>query len=439
MNKIMIMPVPKRRKTEEGPNEDKFRHYLQTPKKLNASQQYLFDRLARAQKFDPIFVSGSAGTGKSALLIALRDHWLSQGKCVSVAAYTHLAARNIGGRTCHSLFGFDFDLNLIDRCISIPHYLILDEISMIPEKMLDGIDARLRTTTRKYDQPFGGVNIIAFGDMYQLPPIDTNEPIYMSDVWNTFRLYELTENMRQSEHEFITNLNLLRVGDLNCLPYFNTLVMKQKPKIEDKLRCTSLVSTHREADEINDQCYEAIADKESETVMESTHEMVPWSYKATVFNKDQEKVVFKDKLKVCIGTRVMITHSTQGFCNGDMGTIKYISETAGLGIEREHDSVLSYLLPIKLNFNANTSGKMKQVTGLPITYGWAITIHKAQGMTVKNLIVYPLRVFAPGQAYVALSRSTHSMGLRLVDRLPTNAVCSMFEVTEMYKKMRKFE
>ncbi|AAK70786.1 ORF126 HELICASE-2 [Cydia pomonella granulovirus] len=416
---------------------------VDAPTKLNREQQLMFDRVANARRFEPLFVSGSAGTGKSALLVALRNHWRERGKIVYVGAYTHLASRNIDGRTCHSLFGFDFDLNLTDKDVGVPNYIILDEISMIPDKMLDGIDSRMRQNTRNPHTPFGGVNVIVFGDLYQLPPVDKNNykkrekvlPPYEADVWTEFKIYELGENMRQTEQEYIHNLNLLRLGDFSCLPYFNTLVMDFAPEIEEKVAHTSLVSTHDEANTINNECYNFVVN-EAETTLKCTTKLVPWSYKVNVFNAQQERLIFKQELQVCPGTRVMVTHTTQHFCNGDTGIIEYITDM-GVYIRREHDNSLQILGPITLHFSSSR-GYIKAVTGIPLNYGWAVTIHKAQGMTIKNLIVYPKCLFAPGQAYVALSRCTHSKGLKLSCRIPDEGVKDMSFITEVYNSMEKW-
>ena len=405
---------------------------------MNDKQQYLFDMLVDAAQFTPVFVSGSAGTGKSSLLLALRDHWRDQQKIVFVTAFTNMAARNIDGRTCHSLFGFDFDLNLTNKEVGVPNCLIIDEISTVPAKVLDGIDYRLRESAGRFDVPFGGVNVIAFGDCYQLPPVESNasQPSYEADVWSDFCLYELTENMRQSEQEFIDNLNLLRVGSLKCLTFFDSMVIKSPLAMAEKTKYTSLVSTHREAEAVNLHCYNFVFPGK-ETILTTTSSTLPWHSKYKVYNKQQESVIFKTYMRICCGARVMITHTTQDFCNGDVGEVVDISDSE-LRIRREYDNRVMRLDTIQLYFDSVTKGQLKMVTGYPISYGWALTIHKAQGMTVKNLIVYPRCIFAEGQAYVALSRVTHSNGLKLMGRVPESAVKNMDHVKTMYQNMTGF-
>ncbi|UYE99047.1 MAG: helicase-2 [Betabaculovirus sp.] len=407
---------------------------------LNTKQQALFDYLTQTKSFSPVFVSGSAGTGKSALLVALREHWLNEDKIVFVTAYTHLAARNINGRTCHSLFRFDFDLNLLRSQIGVPNYLIIDEISMVPEKMLDGIDSRMRQNSGKFSLPFGGVNVVVFGDLYQIPPVDKHRqllPPYKADIWHSFELYELTENMRQSEPEFITNLNMLRVGNVNCIPYFNRFVVDalSAKNIDDSIGCTSLVSTHKEANDLNATCYAHIVNDKEELLCVVKRVSGRWTRDLIVFNEEQSQLIFGDAIKVCVGARVMITHTTDSFCNGDLGVVQSFTDKE-IVIVREHDNKIGVLRQKCLAFNTKTPDVVTFLTGFPIAYGWAVTIHKAQGMTMKHLTVYPKCIFAPGQAYVALSRVVHSSGLKLASPIARNALCNMKYIQEVYDYMK---
>lgn len=421
---------------------------LDVPSKLNEQQQKLYNYVTAKVEFAPIFVSGSAGTGKSALLKALKKFWTEQDKLVWVVSYTNLAARNVEGATIHRQFGFDFQCRLRknDRNYGAPNYLILDEVSMVPAMMLDGISERLKESTR-LDMPFGGVNTIVFGDLYQLPPISNARslqlPPFHANVWTSLRLYELTINMRQSESDFIDALNLLRVGNVACLDFFNKLVVENSISIEDQVVCTSLVATHREADLINAQCYAHVKKSQGDAVAEYLlrvdYKPSPRKLHQVVYASTQEDLIFKDGLKYCIGTRVMITHNLKGvgFCNGDIGTVVNVNEK-GVMVRREVDGFEDVVSMIEMAFETNVYNTVKAVTGLPMCYAWAVTIHKSQGMTLKNLIVHPNNIFTEGQAYVALSRVTHCQGLRLVTKIPVHCVMEMSNVEEVYSDQRKF-
>lgn len=419
---------------------------LSVPTMLNEEQQKLFDYVVGRREFEPIFVSGSAGTGKSALLKAIKSHWEQEGKIVWVVSYTNLAARNVEGATVHSTFGFDFSLNFTSKKVGVPNYLIVDEISMVPAKMLDGISDRLKQSTR-IDVPFGGVNTIVFGDLFQLPPVDDFKnkrkmvlPPYHAQVWRALQLFELTQNMRQSEQKFIDALNMLRLGDRRCQDFFNEKVLDLEPTVEEKVQCTSLVSTHREADSINAECYQyvkRINPDETEHQVKLTVARDRRSRNIIVFNKNQEELIFKEGLKYCVGTRVMVTQNVRnGFCNGDMGVIVAVAED-GVYIQREWDGKKLRLGMVELAFETETWRLIKLVTGLPICYGWAVTIHKAQGMTLRNLIVHPERTFVEGQAYVALSRVTHCDGLKLVNVIPNWSIMDMRDIKKVYQGQQR--
>lgn len=416
---------------------------LNAPTKLNEQQQQIFDYVTQRDSFEPIFVSGSAGTGKSALLKSLRTHWIDRKKVVWVVSFTNLAARNIDGQTIHKQFGFDFkcNLNANNKTVGAPNYFILDEVSMVPAKMLQNIHTYFQQNTRM-DLPFGGVNTIIFGDLYQLPPISNQQcyqlPPYCADIWKSLRLYHLTINMRQSESDFIDALNLLRVGDKKCLEFFNQKVMNHSITVQDQFECTSLVPTHREADYINSKCYAHIKSISEEPVVEyilqlSVRRESRRLHSMMVYASGQEELIFRDKLKYCVGTRVMITHNLKGlaFCNGDIGTVIAIDER-GVLVERECDGLMEKINMVEIAFETDKYTIVKVVTGLPICYAWAVTIHKAQGMTVKNLIVHPVNIFAKGQTYVALSRVTHCEGLRLVNKIPEECVMKMSDVDKVY-------
>ncbi|ACH69503.1 helicase-2 [Pseudalatia unipuncta granulovirus] len=415
---------------------------LDAPAQLNEQQQRIFDYVTQRSSFEPIFVSGSAGTGKSALLKSLRTHWINHKKIVWVVSFTNLAARNVDGQTIHKQFGFDFKCNLNNgnRHAGAPNYFILDEVSMVPSKMLQNIHTFFQQNTR-LDLPFGGVNTIIFGDLYQLPPISNQQchqlPPYCADIWKSLSLYHLTMNMRQSESDFIEALNLLRVGDKKCLEFFDQKVMDHNVTIEDQFECTSLVPTHREADYINSKCYGHIKTISEEPVVEYILNLSvrrePRRMHLMVYGSGQEELIFRDKLKYCVGTRVMITHNLKGlsFCNGNIGTVMDIDEL-GVLVKRECDGIQERINMVEIAFETEKYNTVKVVTGLPMCYAWAVTIHKAQGMTVKNLIVHPLNIFAKGQAYVALSRVTHCEGLRLVNKIPAECIMKMSDVDKVY-------
>lgn len=429
------------------------RNYKKRPTlepQLNHDQKSFLEYIEyKEYKNEPIklFVSGAAGTGKSFLLKRTIENLTKAKKNVWVAAYTNLAANNVNGRTLHKCFGFNLKLETRrDIAKELPDYLLIDEISMVPAAMLDKISDLCRPN--EDSKPFNNMSVIVFGDLYQLPPIDGNNGTaaapYRSKVWKHFKLLELTENNRQTEPAFIQALNQLRIGDERCIEFFNQKVQTEPLSISEKIKYTSLVSTHREADVINKECYARVRtaidpDTEERTVPYSKTEMPrrKMSKRANVYKSSQEELIFKQNMLYCVGARVMVTLNQDYFSNGDIGIVERVNDDKTVCIRRERDSRLFTLKVARVFFdNSEDFTLVYCVECLPIVHAWAVTIHKAQGMTLKNLIVYPKNVFASGQAYVALSRAVDCDGLKLMQPIPGRAINQNLEISQVYKDMK---
>src|SRR5258706_2957248 len=218
-----------------------------------------------------VFITGRAGTGKSTLL---RNFMATTKRRVAVLAPTGLAAINVGGQTIHSFFKFPHRLLQSADVRALPHQrrlfeqldtVIIDEISMVRADVLDAIDRSLRLNRHRHEVPFGGVQIVAFGDLFQLAPVVEGElQSYFSDAFETpyffsanilsqcdWRLLELKTNYRQSKDPYFFEL-LSRLGrnemteeDMECL---NSRVLESSADHEDAVTLTSTNST---ADYIN--------------------------------------------------------------------------------------------------------------------------------------------------------------------------------------------
>jgi len=200
---------------------------------LNEEQQKLFERLENSKNH--IFITGKAGTGKSTLLQYFKQN---SNKELVVVAPTGVAALNVGGQTIHSLFKFPLgfiarnSLKSIDDKTKIllknVETVVIDEISMVRADLMDAIDHRLRQS-KGNDLAFGGVQIVMFGDMYQLTPIVDSELakyfaenmegfyFFNASVWRDggLQIYELKEIIRQRDETFKSILNLIREGNVN--------------------------------------------------------------------------------------------------------------------------------------------------------------------------------------------------------------------------------
>ena len=412
-----------------------------------------------------IFVTGGAGTGKSHLIKTLQyeaDRLLSktvqdpEGVTVLLTALTGTAAFNIGGNTIHHTFAlnkylpFPYEplqeqrLNSIRVKLQDLQILVIDEVSMVYKRLLYYIHERL-VQIKKCRQPFGGVSIIAVGDFFQLPPVkqrkderlyNTNVS-YPEDFWKElFKVVELTEIMRQREDiEFAGMLNCLRIRtkeevlDTKLIEHFRECV-REGP--EDVLH---IFATN---DEVNDFNLSMLSRISAEMV----------EIKARDFKKDKtsgklsqlENPVstkrsegLPSSILLGISARVMLIRNVDvedGLVNGVMGCIteivisngltkqitgiKVIFDNADVGKNSGKRNASGVLEVVIRRAEEDMHGKGRQHIirhQFPLQLAWACTAHKVQGMTATEVVVNLDKMFAPGQAYVALSRVTTKNGL----------------------------
>jgi uncharacterized protein YpbB len=401
-----------------------------------------------------IFLTGKAGTGKTTFLKHIVES--THKKCI-VTAPTGIAAINAGGVTLHSLFQLPFGTFIPENIqatqgqhtkLNTPHslikelqlnankrnllreleLLIIDEVSMLRADLLDAIDVILRSVRRNHTKPFGGVQILFIGDLLQLPPV------VKDDEWQILRNYyksiyffdarvlqqqkpiyiELDKIYRQSDAVFIGLLNNLRTNkttkaDVDLLNSYHKA--NYKPTQEENY--ITLTTHNSKADKINKEYLQSLNTRS-------------FFYKARIdgeFNENTYPVELNLELKV--GAQVMFVKNdisgAQRFFNGKIGRVQSLSEKE-IWIEFS-DSQKPICVEwyawenIKYVLNEGLNKIEEKITGtfsqFPIKLAWAITVHKSQGLTFDNAIVDIGDVFAPGQAYVALSRLRSLKGLIL--------------------------
>lgn len=411
-----------------------------------------------------IFLTGKAGTGKTTFLRYIRQH---SHKKMAVAAPTGVAAMNAGGTTLHSLFQLPFgtyveeyqlnwdesDHNVYNRSRLLGtvrltqarrqllrelDLLIIDEVSMLRADTLDAIDAILRVA-RRDARPFGGLQVLFIGDMYQLPPVvrDTEwrimEPHYPTPFFFDAKvlrehppiLLELKHVYRQQEPRFIDLLNAIRHNacDTDMLAQLNAYYQpdfvpgKEEPYI-------TLTSHNHRADAINRQALEGLAGK--------THVL-----KAEVSRDFPESMYpVEASFSLKLGAQVMFVRNDSGeqrrFYNGKIGFVKHIEGKGEQLIVEFPDGSDDVEVKRELWENIRYSydkpqDKIKEeVLGsfsqFPLRLAWAITIHKSQGLTFDRAIIDAGASFAAGQVYVALSRLRRLEGLVLRSRITPHSI-----------------
>lgn len=387
---------------------------------------------------DNFFITGKAGTGKTTLIKYFREQ---TEKKIVVLAPTGVSAINIGGQTIHSFFKFGINVTPVSikkatkaqadlyRKIDT---IIIDEISMVRADLLDCVDLALRINGKDKNKPFGGVQLIVVGDLFQLPPVVTN---YEADMFTSyykspyffdskvfsqanFQILELNKIYRQDDKKFIDILEGVRTGNLkdSHLDLLNTrhdatlLESLDSSILDDYI---FLVTTNAMADAIN-------TGKLSEI---QTAKTIFKGKKAGQFDKNfptNEDLVLKEGAKV-----MLLNNDTEGrWVNGDVGIVTRIDDRKEeIYVRLENDNI-EYLIPkytwemirfsYDKDFDSIDSDVIGSFTQFPIRLAWAITIHKGQGKTYNNVIVdFGRGTFTHGQAYVALSRCRSLEGMIL--------------------------
>lgn len=379
-----------------------------------------------------LFVTGRAGTGKSTLLNHLAHNTSKQ---IVICAPTGVAALNVGGQTIHSLFRLpigviaDHELEQNDqlrKLLNTIETLVIDEVSMVNADLLDAIDRSLRQARQRKKEPFGGVQVVLFGDPYQLAPVpgDPDERAYFEDryrsiwffdalVWQEtdLTIYELTSIHRQHEDEFKYMLNAVRHNGVTAEIAARLNAVGARPAPHDGT--ITLATTNSTVTRINATALARLPGRVLTAKAEISGEFGGRAYPAD------------ESLELKVGAQVMFLRNdtqeggTQRWVNGSVGTVTKISETVWVEVDgRDYEVKPAVWEKFKYSYSARTKALRKDVvaefTQFPLRLAWAVTIHKSQGKTYDSAIVdLGPRSFAPGQTYVALSRISSLEGLYL--------------------------
>lgn len=411
-----------------------------------------------------IFLTGKAGTGKTTFL---RNVLPRLNKRHVIVAPTGVAAINAGGVTIHSFFQLPPCPYLPDVPELITEYqlpegkkqlrksriniirtldlLVIDEISMVRADLLDSIDNTLRRY-RRNSRPFGGVQLLMIGDIHQLPPVVTaEEEPYLKRVYQSpfffeskaFKLLnyitvELTTVYRQQDSLFLSLLNHVRDNQLDP-PTLELLNSRYKPDIEAYFKTQPsmpirLTTHNSQADQVNRRNLDRIDKKER-------------LFEASVKDNFPENAYPAEKtLRLKEGAQVMfIKNDPSGnarYYNGRIGIVRSFDlEQNHIVVESEGDSIDVERVEwenVKYDINKSDNSITQIIDGtftqFPLRLAWAVTIHKAQGLTFDNVIVDAADAFAYGQVYVALSRCRSLEGLVLSSRITSSCAYDSVDV-----------
>ncbi len=382
-----------------------------------------------------VFITGRAGTGKSTLLDYFRN---ITKKRVVVLAPTGVSALNVKGQTIHSFFKFKPDITptlvrKIRRKKEESIYqsidmIIIDEISMVRADLLDCVDRFLRLNGPSSKKPFGGIQMVFIGDLYQLPPVVTGGEkeafsslyktpyFYSAKVFESFDMefIELEKVYRQHDPFFIEILNVIRNKSITeeqiellnrrCIPDF-------EPSPDDFY--VYLVTTNEHAEKVNRRQLEKLRGR-------------TYTFQGYIegdFGKEYLPTSIELKLK--IGAQIMmVNNDPKGrWVNGSIGRIVEIvpNDEGTLIIAELSDGSEVEIIPYTweiFHFYVENGELKSEVIGTftqyPLILAWAVTIHKSQGKTFERVVIDIGRgTFAHGQVYVALSRCTTLDGIVL--------------------------
>lgn len=409
-----------------------------------------------------LFITGRAGTGKSTLLSYFKS--ITQ-RNTAVIAPTGVAALNVGGQTIHSFCRFKPDITLENvQYLGNVSYgtknmyksletIVIDEISMVRADLLDCLDRFLRLNGSNPDVPFGGIQMIFVGDLYQLPPIVTNdereifEGLYKSPYFFDSRAFkelkmdfiELKKYYRHTDPDFIRLLNTIRdntATEEDLMRINERFDDSFNPVLAEDIYIT-LTTTNDIADSINGRHLKVIP--------KELH-----AYRASITGKFEKSVYPADvELEIKEDAQVMMLNndSEKRWVNGSLARVVSM-ESGPEGRDRitvelsdgGYATVLPYTWKTsKLSYDRINkkivSTEVGSFTQYPMMLAWAVTIHKSQGKTFDKVVIdMGSGAFAHGQLYVALSRCTTLDGIVLKKKLQKKDIIMDSRIVSFHKK-----
>lgn len=412
-----------------------------------------------------IFLTGGAGTGKSTFIKYLKINLKKElNKNCIVLAPTGVAAVNVGGQTIHSFFNFKTDvfenneikISMKNSVLDYTDLIIIDEISMVSSWMIDHIDYALRLWFDK-NKAFGGKQMLLIGDCFQLPPIAENNEIkqkyferwdspffFAGKVFETVEVeaVQLKKIYRQKDDEaFIHILNRIRKceqgyeKDIEFLNenYFieNRLKTKNVPD-----ECLLLTTKNNDAEKFNTM---KMFNLQQNGAYKKTYE----GYVSGKFNF--EHFFTPQTLDLCVGAKVMITknisNKTIKLANGDMGkVVGFGSDYVEVEVKNENYRLYRETWNSLRYTWDNQNKRIQQVTEgsftqIPLKLGWAVTIHKSQGLTLDAVAIDAADAWDSGQIYVALSRARNLNGVLLRQKISPFSVKADRYIKKIYETL----
>jgi len=374
-----------------------------------------------------VFLTGSAGTGKTHILNEYILYLKSRKIIPTIVAPTGIAASHLNGQTIHSYFSLGIKDSIDENFISLLldkkylqtrfkklKILIIDEISMVSPNVFSSIDRILRAF-KQSNKPFAGIQVILSGDFFQLPPISKNIDgkrfAWQSPSWKELDLQTcyLQKKFRQDDNQLIFVLDEIRSGQVSQRSH-DILNARLQKDLDIDFTPTKLYTHNMDVDRINNDELNSIDDKAEvfKYISEGAKSNIEKLFKSALV---QEELTLKKDAVV-----MFIKNNPEKY---------YINGTTGVVIDFSKDEQklpivkLSNGYIVKVEYEdwkiENDSGKIQaKISQIPLKLAWAITIHKSQGMTLDAAQIDLSKTFEVGQGYVALSRIKNIEGLKLM-------------------------
>ncbi|MDR1494960.1 MAG: AAA family ATPase [Rickettsiales bacterium] len=411
---------------------------------LSISQRLAVDSILVGNN---VFVTGAAGTGKSYVLNYLKT---IKNKNIQITATTGVAAINVGGTTLHSWANLGKEeipvreiakkilsargINVRKKILGT-EVLAIDEVSMLSRETFEMLDELLRLV-RDSNRPFGGIQIILFGDFFQLPPVKSNNYCFESRIWSEAAIETiiLREIFRQRDRRFVGLLDNLRQGIVNE----NDLgLLMERSNLESRGAIEpTVLSTHNLlVEKINLDRLNFLPSKE----VTYRAKYMGDAGRIETFRKSS---LAKEILTLKIGSQVMMLRNTyvkDGIINGSIGIVTGFSTKKSyplvdFGNGKEFAIAPETWETSSFNHETRELETMATMTQIPLALAWAMTVHKSQGMTIDRIECDLKNSFAEGQVYVALSRARDLDGI-FIRSLDLSKLTVNRKIVKFYKNV----
>jgi len=374
-----------------------------------------------------VFLTGSAGTGKTYILNQYIEYLRERKVPVAVTASTGIAATHMNGMTIHSWAGIGIKEKLTSgNLISMKskkflrehledvEVLIIDEISMLHKNQFNLVDKVLKYF-KDSNAAFGGIQIVVCGDFFQLPPIGKREEkgsdkfSFMSEAWveANLAICYLTEQFRQGNNDLNLILNEIRTGKISESSY-NKLKSTSTNKLSDDVDMTKLYTHNFDVDRINEDRLKTISG-------ESASFSAKLKGNKKLIETLKNSVLAKEQIELKVGAKVMLVknNNEKGYVNGSLAKVLAFNDKGFPTIQLKSGKIIS-VEQENWSVQDDHSKVLASFNQIPLRLAWAITVHKCQGMTLEEAEIDLSKTFEKGQGYVALSRLKKLENLRLI-------------------------